>query len=42
MLAKLDEQFEFGFGDECVVAPVLYGGVHGDSIVGVLGGRVWT
>lgn len=43
VLAELDKHFEFNFGDEIVVAPVIYGGYASDgNIVGVLSMRVWT
>lgn len=43
MNEKLDKHFEFGFTDECVNAPMIFGGYASDGcIVGVLSSRVWT
>ena len=43
MAERLNHHFEFGFDDDVVVAPMIYGGYSSDgSIVGVLTSRVWT
>merc|ERR1712127_824616 len=40
---KLEKHFTFGFTDDVVRAPMIYGGYASDgNIVGVLTCRVWT
>merc|ERR1712127_160507 len=43
MSEKLEKHFTFGFTDDVVRAPMVYGGYASDgNIVGVLTSRVWT